>query len=302
MSTKEEKSENPTDSGVQYQAMQDGSGATAATVTATPNPTALRLVLALIIMVLLVISFMLGRATASNPTNTASATSTTDTHAGSTDSAKAALAGFVAKTGLIPGQDFAPSTDQPEAKRSLASIRERANTPTRTLGRADAPVTLTVLEDFSCPMCTKWQKETMPSLQPLIDNGTLKLQWYNMVIFEHEYRSDLAAYGSIAAMNQGKTWEYVKAAYGLVKDGDHPTYDEATVLKVAQAAGIPDMAKFKQDMHSEATAAEVAAETSAAQSIGVSGTPFFVLGDSVISGAYPADYFLNTIKYQQSLS
>lgn len=43
-------------------------------------------------------------------------------------------------------------------------------------------MTLTVLEDFSCPMCTKWQKETLPSLQPLIDNGTLKLQWYNMVI------------------------------------------------------------------------------------------------------------------------
>ena len=265
------------------------------------NVWALKIIGVLTILVLLVIAFFLGRATAPSANSPATSPAGSGTTTGS-GSGQKAVADFVAQTGLVPGQDFASSVTNEGGLQAMEILRDGADEPERTLGKPDAPVTLTVLSDFSCPMCTSWGTETLTKLQQYVDDGTLKIQWHNMVIFADQYQSDVAAKGAIAAMNQDKLWDFVRAAYGSAPEGEHPTYDENKVIQIAQSVGITDLGRFKSDMNAPETEATISEETDSAHSVGVNGTPFFVLGDSTISGAYPFEYFANSIKYQKFLA
>lgn len=247
----------------------------------------------------------LGRTTAPGAnTPAASPSSPQKTTAGGATAgdAQKAVADFVAQTGLVPGQDFASSVTNEGGLKAMKILRDGADEPERTLGKPDAPVTLTVLSDFSCPMCTSWGNDTLPKLQKYVDDGTLKIQWHNMVIFADQYQSDIAAKASIAAMKQGKLWDFVRAAYHTAPEGEHPTYDENKVIQIAQSIGITDLGRFKTDMNSPEAQATVSEETDSGHSVGVNGTPFFVLGDSTISGAYPIEYFEHSIEYQKFLA
>lgn len=265
------------------------------------NVWALKIIGVLTILVLLVIAFFLGRATAPATNNPAASPAESGTTTGS-GSGQKAVAVFVAQTGLVPGQDFASSVTNEGGLQAMEILRDGADEPARTLGKPDAPVTLTVLSDFSCPMCTSWGTETLTKLQQYVDDGTLKIQWHNMVIFADQYQSDVAAKGAIAAMKQDKLWDFVRAAYASAPEGEHPTYDENKVIQIAQSVGITDLGRFKSDMNAPETEAIISEETDSAHSVGVNGTPFFVLGDSTISGAYPFEYFENSIKYQKFLA
>lgn len=265
------------------------------------NVWALKIIGVLAIVVLLVIAFFVGRATAPGTTEPAASPAGSGSSTGNGGGQKA-VADFVAQTGLVPGQDFASSVTNEGGLEAMKILRDRADEPERTLGKPDAPVTLTVLSDFSCPMCTSWGNDTLPKLQKYVDDGTLKIQWHNMVIFADQYRSDVAARGSIAAMKQGKLWDFVRAAYGSEPEGEHPTYDENKVIQIAQSVGITDLGRFKSDMNAPDTQSTVSAETESGHSVGVNGTPFFVLGDSTISGAYPFEYFEHSIEYQKFLA
>ncbi len=265
------------------------------------NVWALKIIGVLAIVVLLVIAFFVGRATAPGTTEPAASPAGSGSSTGNAGGQKA-VADFVAQTGLVPGQDFASSVTNEGGLEAMKILRDRADEPERTLGKPDAPVTLTVLSDFSCPMCTSWGNDTLPKLQKYVDDGTLKIQWHNMVIFADQYRSDVAARGSIAAMKQGKLWDFVRAAYGSAPEGEHPTYDENKVIQIAQSVGITDLGRFKSDMNAPDTQSTVSAETESGHSVGVNGTPFFVLGDSTISGAYPFEYFEHSIEYQKFLA
>ena len=267
------------------------------------NVWALKIIGVLTILVLLVIAFFLGRATAPSANSPAASPSEPATTSGTAaGDGQKAVADFVAQTGLVPGQDFASSVTNEGGLQAMEILRDGADEPERTLGKPDAPVTLTVLSDFSCPMCTSWGTETLTKLQQYVDDGTLKIQWHNMVIFADQYQSDVAAKGAIAAMKQDKLWDFVRAAYGSAPEGEHPTYDENKVIQIAQSVGITDLGRFKSDMNAPETQATISEETDSAHSVGVNGTPFFVLGDSTISGAYPFEYFENSIKYQKFLA
>lgn len=272
-------------------------------VRSTSNVVALRSIAALAAIVLIVLAFFLGRASVSATSDSASEPKgDTETAAANGDDSQAnrLIEEFAKKNNLTPEQDFGLMMNE-NGKQTLGALVKDSASPGRTLGKASAPITLTIFEDFSCPMCTVWQKETFPGLMKYVDSGAVKFQWHNMVIFGKEYRSDLAAQGSIAAMNQGKMWDFISAAYQEAGDGDHTVYDEATVMNIAKAAGIRNLEKFRSDMLSTQTIDIVKKETAAAHKAGIGGTPFFVLGDTVVSGAYPLEYFENTIKFQQFL-
>ncbi|WP_297723262.1 thioredoxin domain-containing protein [uncultured Mobiluncus sp.] len=265
------------------------------------NVWALKIIGVLAIVVLLVIAFFVGRATAPTANPPAATPTGSGSPTGNAGGQKA-VADFVAQTGLVPGQDFASSVTNEGGLQAMKILHDGADEPERTLGKPDAPVTLTVLSDFSCPMCTSWGNDTLPKLQKYVDDGTLKIQWHNMVIFADQYRSDVAARAAIAAMKQGKLWDFVRAAYGIAPEGEHPTYDENKVIQIAQSVGITDLGRFKADMNAAETQSTVSAETESGHSVGVNGTPFFVLGDSTISGAYPIEYFEHSIEYQKFLA
>lgn len=190
------------------------------------------------------------------------------------------------------------AVSEEQAKKVIKSFYRNDEADPRAIGDPKAPVTMIQFSDFSCPMCYQYESTVFPQLKPYIDNGTLRIEFNNFSIFASQYHSDLAAAGSIAAAKQGKFWEYVAAATKLAaQDGNgHISWNKELVTQAAQASGVGNLSRFNQDLEADDTATTVKNETSAAQAVGLSGTPAFFINDYVITGALPADSFIQTIE------
>lgn len=264
------------------------------------NSRVLLIVAAVVAIVLgLVLAFYIGRATAPSAAEGKQQisglqpveTDTEDTPENDLNQRERALAG-----NLVPNRDYAPSNDN-VADAVKALWRGKADDP-RALGPMDAPVRIIEFSDYSCPMCTKFQLETMPMVKELAQAGKVRLEWHEMPIFADRYGSSQAAAGGIAAGNQGKFWEFVQAAYASAGSG-HPEYTPQKVIDLATQAGVPDLEKFKADLPAaEQTAYQ---EFMNAHTYGIQGTPAFFIGHAYISGAMPTDFFRNTILIQSEL-
>ncbi|MBE6485110.1 MAG: hypothetical protein E7Z96_10185 [Actinomycetaceae bacterium] len=202
--------------------------------------------------------------------------------------------------GWVAGTDYVPSLASPGWELAL-SVDEDGDTGL-TRGPAEAPVTVHVFGDFSCPLCTRLHKESMADLEKMADAGQIRLMWHNFVIFS-DYGSDKAARGTVAAAKQGKLWEFIAAAYDSAGEGNHPTYTDETVEEIAQRAGIPDMDQFRNDYTSDETANAVTAQTDYARNtLGLTGTPNLIVRGSFLNGAYPTNMIINTIEMQTELA
>ncbi|MBD0695004.1 thioredoxin domain-containing protein [Streptomyces sp. CBMA123] len=75
-----------------------------------------------------------------------------------------------------------------------------------TYGKADAPHTLEIYEDFRCPFCEQLETTTGTTIQQLADNGTYKIEYHLATFLDKNLggkgsRTALAAAG--AALNEG---------------------------------------------------------------------------------------------------
>ena len=185
-----------------------------------------------------------------------------------------------------------------EGKKLIKSFYRSNKDDARAIGNPKAPVTMIQFSDFSCPMCYQYESAVFPQLKPYIDNGTLRIEFNNLAIFAQDYHSDLAAAASIAAAKQGKFWEFLIAATNLAgQEGNgHITWDQELVTQVAKSSGVSDLERFTQDLNSPEAAKIVEEESGRAHAVGLNGTPAFFINNYYITGALPAESFLQTIE------
>lgn len=182
-----------------------------------------------------------------------------------------------------------PADVDPQMKALIDTLHRKQADDPRAKGELTAPVVMEVWGDFRCSHCQTFALQTAPELQSLIDDGTVRIEWNNMPVLGDE--STFAAQASTAAANQGKFWEFHDILYSAQVDGQAITYDEAGMEKVAKAAGVADLAKFKTDLTSAETVAAVKAEYDKATSMGITGTPSFTVGYVYIPRGVDADTF-----------
>lgn len=190
--------------------------------------------------------------------------------------------------------EFAQVNPDPAAVKILNDEPRRDANDGRAVGSVDAPVVMVEFSDFSCPMCTRFATTVEPGLQKFIDDGTLRIEYRDLVIFQ-QHGSDIAAAGGWAAAAQGKHAEYRHAVWEAAGHG-HPDYTVDSVVELAKTAGVPDLEKFRADLTSEEIKGKVQDETTHGFSLGIRGTPFMMINDSTISGAYPLEYVTRTIE------
>lgn len=160
-------------------------------------------------------------------------------------------------------------------------------------GAVDAPVVVIEYADFRCKYCALFAQDTLPALlKDYVDTGKVRFEWRDAPVLG-ETSLDAAVAGRAAAQ-QGKFWEFYGAAYDVTIDGK-PDWTREKLL--ATAAAIPglDRAAFEKALDDPRLRAAVDAEASDSQSVGVTSTPTFVVGDQVVSGAQPLDVFRQLI-------
>lgn len=78
------------------------------------------------------------------------------------------------------------------------------------VGDADAPVTLTVYEDFRCPACKMFEEDYGKSIDELVDEGTLRVEYHPATVIDStgEEGSKVAGNAVACAQDAGGFREY----------------------------------------------------------------------------------------------
>lgn len=194
----------------------------------------------------------------------------------------------------------AASTDENGTNADTASQqcpvvdRRDADDP-RALGDIDAPVVLHEWTDFRCPYCASFSRDTLPVLiEEYVETGKVRLEIHDAALVGGE-NSILIAAASRAAGEQGRYFEFYDQIYAASENAKDANgeFDVAALAAFAKAAGVPDIAAFTEAVESGKFADAVRKDTAEAQSIGVTGVPFFSTSEcgQVMSGAQPVDTF-----------
>lgn len=186
------------------------------------------------------------------------------------------------------------TAQQAEAQAVMKRLpRRQANDPLAQ-GPVDAPVVMVVWSDFRCPFCSVWARQTHPQLKPYVDSGSLRIEYRDLVLFGEQSMD--TAIAARAAGNQGRFWQFSDAVHAVAPTSGHPDITPAKLTAFAKQAGVPDMAKWQADCKAAATRQAVEKDTTEAQQLGMSGTPFFVINTTPLSGAQPVDVFTRTLE------
>jgi cyclophilin family peptidyl-prolyl cis-trans isomerase/protein-disulfide isomerase len=177
---------------------------------------------------------------------------------------------------------FAP-TPGPDAV-SLFPTRLESD---RLWGREDAPVTITIYNDFSCPQCAPLAL-TLVQLAQAHPND-LQLVFRHFPLLSVFDKSGLAAQATEAAALQAKFWEMHNLLYETQAEWlEIPPEDfPAWLAERAASLGL-DSAQFAADLTSEYTAQRAQQAWDDGRAIGLPGAPFMLINGQIHAG--PADF------------
>ena len=166
------------------------------------------------------------------------------------------------------------------------------------LGDKNAPITLIEWSDYECPFCKRHFTQTLPLLkEKYIDTGKLKLVFRD---FPLQFHDPLATQQAMAAecvreqSNDEVYFAYHDLIFQTTKSNGQGMKKEQ-LYGLAEDVGV-DKAKFTNCLDSEKYKNEVLKDISDGQSIGINGTPGFLLNGQLISGALPFAEFEKIIE------
>lgn len=150
-------------------------------------------------------------------------------------------------------------------------------------GAEDGDVVLVEFFDYACGYC----RQSVPDIDRLLaEDKKLKVVFRELPILSAE--SEAAAKVSLVAAKQGDFMAFHRAMYAAGRPSD------ATIATARSASGL-DAAAVASGQGAADIRAELDANLAAAQSLGLTGTPSFVVGDRVLSGAVGYDALKKTI-------
>lgn len=141
-------------------------------------------------------------------------------------------------------------------------------------GNPKGNVTLVEFFDYNCPYCKL--------MAPLIAQAAAADPQLRIVYKEFPILgpgSEFAAKAALAANKQGRYEAFHRALYQV-----RGHVDEAKVLEVAEAVGI-DVDRMKADMQDKGIESELQRNLQLGETLQITGTPGFVAGDQITTGA-----------------
>lgn len=159
------------------------------------------------------------------------------------------------------------------------------------LGNPQGNETVVEFFDYNCAFC----KRALPDMMTLLKtNPNLKFVLKEFPVLGPG--SVEAAHVAVAARMQDPSGKkYIEFHQKLL--GGRGQADKARALAVAKEVGF-DMPRLEKDMNSDEVKATIDENMKLADSLGVSGTPTYVVGDEVVVGAVGLDELQAKLKAQ----
>ena len=150
---------------------------------------------------------------------------------------------------------------------------------THVMGSPNAPITIVEFTDLQCPFCSRFASGTFEELKRnYIDTGKVRFATRDLPLPMHPH-AVRAAKASRCAGEQNKFWELRGA---LVRNA--ATLSPALINDQAKLLNL-NMAAFDKCLDGTAFDSLIERDIATARSLGVTGTPTFVIGKTV-SGAF----------------
>jgi protein-disulfide isomerase len=145
-------------------------------------------------------------------------------------------------------------------------------------GKADAKIVLVEFSDFQCPFCSR----VTPTLAEIAKTypDDVKIVFKHLPLSMHP-KAPAAHAAAEAAHRQGKFWEMHDLIFANQAEMSPEKY-----VEYAKQLDL-DIERFQKDVASEEVKKKVAADSSEAARLGVSGTPAFFVNGRYLSGAQP---------------
>lgn len=161
----------------------------------------------------------------------------------------------------------------------------------RTLGAANAPVTVYEMSDFQCPFCRRHSLETFPQIErEYITTGKVRWIFINFPLTSIHPNAVAAHELAMCAGRQGKFWpahELVFRTQGTWSPLRDPGAFLATLV---DSLRLPRAATLRCLERGE-TRAEVQSDTDGSIRAGANSTPTFYIEGGLLTGAQPMPVF-----------
>ena len=195
-----------------------------------------------------------------------------------------------APAGLTPGTYYnhlMQSADPLAGPKRVGEVIPVAGHP--SWGPEKAPVVLHAFSDFECPFCARVEP-TLAELQKLYPKD-LKIVWHNLPLPFHKSARPAAAAVLEAYAQRGDTG--FRKMHDLMFQSHQretgPALAAEDLRRYASEVGL-DLTRFDQALADGRHNAAIDADIAQAESVGVDGTPGFVVGTWLTTGARPLRY------------
>lgn len=175
---------------------------------------------------------------------------------------------------LLAYQDQQAADEESRRRATLASLQDdlRSDPNAGSLGNPDGETVIVEFFDYNCPYC----RRAAPEVSALIaEDPDLRVVMREWPILGPD--SEAAARASLAARAQGKYAAFHEALMA------QSTANAATIRRAADAVGL-DFDRLQADMRAPEVEAHIARSRELATQLGISGTPTFIIGDTLVPG------------------
>jgi protein-disulfide isomerase len=173
------------------------------------------------------------------------------------------------------------------------------------VGKAGAPVSVDVFEDFQCPICLQFEQTTGKDIAAKVKAGQIQVRYHTMAFLDsassgNRYSSRAANAALCASdVNVADFTKYHDVLYGKDSSGQQVQPKEGSqgrsntqLLDYAKQAGITgnDLTTFQSCMSGELHKSLVAAITDNASQRGVTGTPTVMVDGKKLGSVTTASF------------
>ena len=185
-----------------------------------------------------------------------------------------------------------PSPSQPTIPTGIASVNAKElEDDDPYLGDENAPVTIIEFSDFECPFCARFHSSTLDQIKTeYVDTGKVKFVYRDFPLDSIHSQATPAAEAAQCAFEQGKFWEFHDEIFA-----NQQSLGSSLYKQIASDLGL-DTNKFNDCVDSRKYREEVKKDLQDGASVGIRGTPGFIVNSVPLSGAQPFSSFQAVIE------
>jgi len=211
------------------------------------------------------------------------------------------LAAVIIAFALLYGHGASKTDTQQQAAGTAVDVKNIKTDGDPYIGEKDAPNTMVLFFDYQCPFCKQFEQNVTPKLvDTYVKTGKLRIVFKDFQFLGND-SMDAAVFGrALWEAQPDKFYDWYVAMFNAQdEEGDQGFGDLASVEKLAGTIQGIDVAKVDALVQKNRSQYEqaITADRSEGAALGINGTPTIVVGNQLLTGMSP-DQFYSAISAQ----